>query len=95
MNFAAIIQYGADKAKVKAFHTAHREYLRTFLESGQLRAAGPFVDDAGALWVLNTETAQQAEAIVKGDPFREAGVIVNWEIRPFVYWSAQGAKGSR
>ena len=58
MNFAAIIEYGDDKAKVKALRPAHREYLSTFLDSGQLRAAGPFADDAGALWVLDTETAE-------------------------------------
>ena len=95
MNFAAIIEYGDDKAKVKALHSSHREYLRKFLENGQLRAAGPFADDAGALWVLDTETAEQADDIVKGDPFRAAGVIVSWDIRPFAYWSAQAAKGAR
>ena len=52
MKFAAIIEYGDDKDGLKANHAAHRTYLRTFLENGQLRAAGPFADDAGALWVL-------------------------------------------
>ena len=95
MKFAAIIEYGDDRAKVKEFHPAHREYLRQFLENGQLRAAGPFADDAGALWVLDTENAGQAEEIVRDDPYRAAGVIVDWKIRPFAYWSAQEAKGAR
>ncbi len=95
MKFAAVIEYGDDKAKVKEFHPAHREYLRKFLENGQLRAAGPFSDDAGALWVLDTENAGQADDIVGDDPFVAAGVIVNWKIRPFAYWSAQEAKGAR
>ena len=94
MKFVAIIEY-QDKEKVKAFHSAHREYLRRFLENEQLRAAGPFVDDEGALWVLEAETAEAAEGIVKGDPYVEAGVIISWKIRPLAYWSAQQAKGSR
>ena len=94
MKFAAIIEYG-DTDKVRELHSVHREYLRRFLENEQLRAAGPFADDAGALCVLDAETAEAAEEIVKGDPYVEAGAIVSWKIRPLAYWSAQQAKGSR
>ena len=95
MKFAAIIEYGGDKEVLKATHAAHRTYLRTFLENGQLRAAGPFADDAGALWVLDAESKQAAEMIVKDDPLVSAGVITGWEIRPIAYWSAQAAKGAK
>ncbi len=95
MKFAAIIEYSQDKEKVKALHPAHREYLRRFLDNEQLRAAGPFADDEGALWVLDAETTEAAEKIVKGDPYMEAGIIVSWKIRPLAYWSAQQAKGAR
>ena len=95
MKFAAIIEYGDDKDGLKANHPAHRAYLRTFLESGQLRAAGPFADDAGALWVLDAASMEAAEEIVKGDPLVGAGVITSWQIRPIAYWSAQEAKGAR
>ena len=57
--------------------SAHGTYLRTFLEDGQLRAAGPFADDAGALWVLDADNAEAAEEIVKGDPLVDAGVITS------------------
>lgn len=95
MKFAAIIEYETDKEKLKANHPAHRIYLRTFLENGRLRAAGPFADDAGALWVLDADTKEAAEAIVRGDPLVEAGVIKGYKIRPLAYWSAQEAKGAR
>ena len=95
MKFAAIIEYGEDKAKLKADHPVHRTYLRTFLENCQLRAAGPFADEAGALWVLDADSAEAAEEIVRGDPLVEAGVIMSWKIRPIAYWSAQEAKGAR
>ena len=95
MKFAAIIEYGEDKSGLKASHPAHRAYLRTFLENGQLRAAGPFADDAGALWVLDADSREAAEAIVGGDPLVSAGVVTRWTIRPMAYWSAQEAKGAR
>ncbi len=95
MKFAAIIEYGDDAHGLRANHPAHRAYLRTFLDNGQLRAAGPFADDAGALWVLEAETLEAAEKIVSGDPFVGAGVITSWRIRPIAYWSAQEAKGAR
>lgn len=95
MKFAAIIEYGADKDRLSTTHAAHRTYLRTFLENGQLRAAGPFVEDAGALWVLDAGSVEEAEGIVRGDPLVEAGVITSWTIRPIAYWSAQEAKGAK
>ena len=95
MKFAAIIEYGDDKEGLRANHSAHRAYLRIFLDNGQLRAAGPFADDAGALWVLDADSAEAAAEIVNGDPLVEAGVITGWKIRPIAYWSAQEAKGAR
>ena len=95
MKFVAIIEYGPDRDTLRALHPAHREYLRRFLENGQLRAAGPLADDAGALWVLDADTAEAIDEIVKGDPFVAAGMIVSWQVRPLAYWSAQEAKGER
>ena len=95
MKFAAIIEYGPDKDALRAYHPTHRAYLRTFLASDQLRAAGPFADDAGALWVLDADTAEAANQIVMGDPFVAAGVITSWSIRPIAYWSAREDKGAK
>lgn len=93
MKVVAIIEYLQDKEKINATHAEHRVYLRQFLENGQLRAAGPFGDDSGALWILEVETVKEADEIVQGDPFVAAGVLLSWKIRPFAYWSAQQSKG--
>lgn len=93
MKAAAIIEYIEDIEKVKGTFTAHRNYLRTFLENGKLLAAGPFGNNSGALWILEVETIEEADEIVKGDPFVLADVIVSWKIRPFAYWSAMESKG--
>jgi uncharacterized protein YciI len=52
-------------------------------------------DDAGALWLLDADTAEAAEEIVKRDPIVNAGIFTSWLIRPIADWSAQEAKGSR
>ena len=95
MKFTAIIEYGSDKDALKATHHEHGTYLRSFLENGQLRAAGPFAEDAGTIWVLDADSAAAAEHIVKGDPLVAAGVITSWVIRPMAYWSAQEARGAK
>jgi uncharacterized protein YciI len=93
MKFAVTIEYNGDAEKVKATHAAHREYLRRFLENGQLRAAGPFKDAAGCFWVMEAENETTVETIVKADPFFQAGIILGWKLYPLAYWSAQAAKG--
>ena len=93
MKFAVVIEYGPDKGQAKALHSVHREYLRGFLEKGQLFAAGPFADDAGALWVLEADSVGAIDVIVQGDPYAEAGLIKGWKVYPLLYWSSQEFKG--
>ncbi|WP_263385604.1 YciI family protein [Granulicella arctica] len=81
MKIAAIIEYIQDKKKIKATLPAHLVYRQSFLENGLLRAAGPFDDESGALWILEVETIEEAEKIVKGDPFVAADVSVSWKLR--------------
>ena len=94
MKVAAIIEYSQDREKVAELWDTHRAYLRQFLENGKLRAAGPFTEDSGALWVLDVETVEEAHQIVRGDPFVEAGAIVDWKVRPLAYWSAKECRGA-
>ncbi len=95
MKFAVIIEYGADKDGLTTNHAFIGHTFEHSSTTGQLRAAGCFADDAGALWVLDADTAQAADEIVGGDPLVAAGVITSWRIRPLAYWSAQEAKGAR
>ena len=45
--------------------------------------------------MLDAESAEAVEAIVKADPYAEAGLIAGWQVRRLAYWSAQEAKGSK
>jgi uncharacterized protein YciI len=83
MKFAAIIEYLQDKAKIAEVRPVHRQYLASLKEKGQLAASGPFTDDSGALIVYEAATKEEAELILKADPFNQAGVFVKYVIRPW------------
>ncbi len=91
MKFAVFIEYLPDKDKIDAVFPAHRQHLRTFLEGGQLLAAGPFTDNGGALNIYEAEMPDQVEGWLRGDPFHAAGITVSWRIQPLAYWSAKAA----
>jgi len=83
MKFAAIIEYLQDREKVQQIRPAHREYLKSLLAQGKLVASGPFTDDSGALIVYEAATKEDAEQILRGDPFHQNGIFLNWQLRPW------------
>jgi uncharacterized protein YciI len=83
MKFAALIEYSQDKSKIAEIRPTHRQYLATLKAQGNLAISGPFTDDWGALIVYEAESKEQAEMLLKGDPFYDAGIFVQWTIRPW------------
>ena len=83
MKFAAIIEYAQDKAKIAEIRPTHRQYLAALKANGQLAASGPFTDDSGALIIYEAGSKDEAETILKGDPFHQAGIFVRWQLRPW------------
>jgi uncharacterized protein YciI len=83
MKYAAIIEYLNDPEKVQSVRPAHRQYLTRLRERGQLAVAGPFTDGTGALIVYEAASADEAEALVKGDPFHENGIFLKYVLRPW------------
>ncbi len=83
MKFAAIIEYSQDKAKIAAVRPVHRQYLAGLKEKGQLAASGPFTDDSGALIVYEAASAEEAEQILRGDPFHQNGIFLRYVLRPW------------
>jgi len=83
MKYAAVIEYGTDEAVVQSVRPVHREYLKALKESGRLAASGPFTDGSGALIIYEAETAADAEALLRDDPFHRAGVFASWVLRPW------------
>jgi len=85
MKFAAVIEYSQDKAKIAEHRPAHRQYLTSLKDKGQLAASGPFTDDWGALIIYEAPTMAEAEAILKADPFSKNGIFIQYTMRP---WNA-------
>jgi uncharacterized protein YciI len=83
VKFAAIVEYSTDKAKIAELRPTHRQYLAVLKEKGQLAASGPFLDDYGALIIYEAATKEEAESILKADPFHQAGVFVSFVMRPW------------
>jgi uncharacterized protein YciI len=83
MKFAAIIEYLQDREKVDSIRPVHRQYLLRLRETGRLAASGPFTDGSGALIVYEAESAEEAEQLLKGDPFHANGIFLRWSLRPW------------
>ena len=83
MKFAALIEYVSDKDKIESVRPTHRAYLRGLLEKGKLAISGPTLDGYGALIVYEADSPEEAEALLKGDPFHANGIFVRWTIRPW------------
>lgn len=83
MKYAAVIEYIKDAAKIDSIRPKHREYLNSLLAGGKLACSGPFTDGYGALIVYEAESAEDAEKLIRADPFHDGGVFVKWEVRPW------------
>jgi uncharacterized protein YciI len=83
MKFAAVIEYLQDKAKVNEIRPAHRQYLTTLVEKGQLAASGPFTDDFGALIIYEANSREEAEKLLQADPFNKNGIFLKYQLRPW------------
>ena len=83
MKFAAIIEYTQDKAKIAAIRPLHRQYLTDLRQRNQLVAAGPFLDDSGALIIYEAPSQADAEKLFQGDPFHKNGIFLQYQFRPW------------
>ncbi len=83
MKYAAMIEYITDKEKIQAIRPVHRQYLASLKEKGNLAASGPTTDDYGALIIYEANSPEEAESLLKGDPFHANGIFVRWVIRPW------------
>lgn len=91
MKFVALIHYVQDSEKRQAFFTQHRVYLHGLLDNGRLSAAGVLADGAGAVWVYDADTLDDARDVLENDPFNAAGVFTSYDLRPLEYWSAKAS----
>lgn len=79
--FAVVYTFADDEAVRLETRPKHREYLKTLLEAGNIVLSGPFVDDSGALLVLEAPDRETVEGFLANDPYKDAGVVASTLVR--------------
>jgi uncharacterized protein YciI len=57
------------------FYREHVRYIKQVFATGRLLMGGAFLDNQGALGILDVESEAQARDIAARDPFVQAGVV--------------------
>jgi len=84
MRYIALFEDIADGAAIRAEHfDAHVAYLNA--HRGKLRLAGAVREEhggrpVGGAWVFDTHTREEADAIVRADPFFTAGLRASYKL---------------
>lgn len=73
--FAVQYVYSATPEQLDEIRPIHRSWLAGLLETGQLLASGPMVDNPEALLIFSAESASELGALLDNDPFDVAGFI--------------------
>ena len=75
--FAVVYTFADNEAVRLETRPKHREYLKTLLDAGNIVLSGPFVDDTGALLVIEADSREEVEGFLANDPYLDAGVVDN------------------
>lgn len=96
MLYAILFEDDAAHSAQRAKHmTAHLDFLNA--NSAAIQAAGPLREaaggtSAGGLWLVETESAEAAKALVEADPFWPTGLRKSVRI---LEWTRVFAEGRR
>ena len=78
-HYATTYVYAAPEEQAK-YRPAHREYLASQIEAGNLIVSGPLLDGevaTGALLIAKVDSVEDAEKIVANDPMNVGGAVVS------------------
>jgi uncharacterized protein YciI len=73
--FAVTYLYAATPEQLNEIRPIHRQWLAGLLESGQLLASGPMIDNPESLLIFHSESATELASLLDNDPFDIAGFI--------------------
>lgn len=82
MSFFAVSYTYVDSPRIAEVRPAHRDYLRTLVDAGLLRASGPLVGvhPGEALLIFEAPDAETVTAAVADDPFQLEGLVAQTSI---------------
>lgn len=61
----------------------HVSHLKKIYKSGNLILCGPFVDDSGAVLIIEAKSQQDVESIIQSDPFIKEKYYTDYSITEF------------
>jgi uncharacterized protein len=73
--FTVTYIYTATPEQLNEIRPIHRQWLAGYLETGQLLASGPMIDNPEALLILRSDSAAELAMLLDNDPFDIAGFI--------------------
>ena len=77
-----LLSYGYNDTDQRAERRdEHVAYLNKLKDDGTLVAAGPYADLTGGTILYQTDTLQDAEKLVEGDPYTQADVSRDRHLR--------------
>ena len=94
--FVAVLELAVDPENPEhhALLAEHVDYLGGLFAAGSLVLGGPFTDTSNqGMLLLRTDSLEEAQALVEGDPTMAAGAMTVIWIRPF--WDAFNAHEGR
>lgn len=88
MSIFAVFLPMKDEQKSEQYRPEHLEFLEKLHESGHVPAYGKFADGSGGLVMYKVNSYEEAETLVKEDPFVKEGART-YEIREWVMTSSE------
>ena len=79
------------QAKRPIHRPAHLTRLEALQTRGRLILAGPFMDQAGSLIVIEADSQADAERFAAEDPYVVHGVFARIEVHPFLQVLPKGS----
>lgn len=61
----------------------HINFLKKLDHKGFLKICGPFTDNKGAVLIINSDSLEQAENLIKQDPFLKENYYQHFKIHEF------------
>ena len=72
--FVVVTESKANPDEIAKYRPAHYAFVEGPRNQGRILMAGRFVDGSGGMYILSATSREEAEAIVRDDPYHKAGV---------------------
>ncbi len=84
MKFVILGFDGPDGQEKRKIHrSAHLAGLEPLSREGRIIMAGPFIDQAGSLIIIEADSLEEARRIAQDDPYTLHGIFERVEVHPF------------